>query len=544
MKKPDKNVLFIVVGSALLFIPFLGIVHLFDWDEINFAEAAREMIVTHDYWRPQINFQPFWEKPPLFIWLQVLSMKTFGINEFAARFPNAIIGIISLVVIYLIGKKLFIKQFGLLWTLVYAGSMLPQLYFKSGIIDPTFNLFIFCGVYFLFRRIHSLDSGEKDSTNWYTALGGTFIGLAILTKGPVALLLSGLTILIYFIARLKSTKFYIKQYIVFVIAALGVALIWFGLETLKHGSWFIHEFFDYQLNLFSAPGAGHGGPWYYHPLVLLIGCFPASILFFYIFRKSDSDSPIQRSFKLWMIILFFVVLIVFSIVKTKIVHYSSLCYFPLTFCAAYALYSFRQKKNVLPIALKILFFVVGIVFSALLIALPIIGMNISAIIPYVHDDFAKANLQADVHWSYAYTLIGIFYLLSIIITFYLIQKKNVFKAFMLLFTCTIIMVQTVLVLIAPKIELNSQNAAISFYESLKGKDVYVDVLGFNSYAQFFYTNKQNPKNKKSFNQDWLLTGQVDKPVYIVCKINNADGYIQQYHLTKIGEKNGFVFLRR
>ena len=85
--------------AIVLFIPFLGAVHLFDWDEINFAECAREMIVSHNYSLVQINFQPFWEKPPLFIWLQVLSMKMFGVNDFAARFPDAVCGIITLNVI-------------------------------------------------------------------------------------------------------------------------------------------------------------------------------------------------------------------------------------------------------------------------------------------------------------------------------------------------------------------------------------------------------------------------------------------------------------
>ena len=99
-----KNELLIILFSSFFFIPFLGNVHLFDWDEINFAECAREMIVSNDYLNVQINFQPFWEKPPLFIWMQVLSMKVFGINEFAARFPNAICGIVSLLVIYRIGK--------------------------------------------------------------------------------------------------------------------------------------------------------------------------------------------------------------------------------------------------------------------------------------------------------------------------------------------------------------------------------------------------------------------------------------------------------
>jgi 4-amino-4-deoxy-L-arabinose transferase-like glycosyltransferase len=142
--------LIIILAGALLYIPFLGGVHLFDWDEINFAESAREMIVTGDYLTVSINFKPFWEKPPLFIWLQVLSMKAFGINEFAARLPNALCGILTLLFLYRLGRKIIDRSFGFLWMLVYAGSILPFFYFKSGIIDPWFNLFIFSGIVFLF----------------------------------------------------------------------------------------------------------------------------------------------------------------------------------------------------------------------------------------------------------------------------------------------------------------------------------------------------------------------------------------------------------
>jgi len=105
------------------------------------------MLVTGEYSYVQINFQPFWEKPPLFIWMQALSMAVFGITEFAARFPNAICGAVTLVVLFNIGSKLVSKQFGLLWLLVYVGSLLPQFYFRSGIIDPWFNLFIFLGIH-------------------------------------------------------------------------------------------------------------------------------------------------------------------------------------------------------------------------------------------------------------------------------------------------------------------------------------------------------------------------------------------------------------
>ena len=99
--------LVIVIIGTLFFLPFLGSVHLFDWDEINFAESAREMILTGNYSKVQINFSPFWEKPPLFIWMQVVCMKIFGINEFAARLPNVIFGILTLCFIYKIGRKIF-----------------------------------------------------------------------------------------------------------------------------------------------------------------------------------------------------------------------------------------------------------------------------------------------------------------------------------------------------------------------------------------------------------------------------------------------------
>ena len=135
--------LVITIFASLLFIPFLGAVHLFDWDEINFAEAAREMILTGNYSRVQINFEPFWEKPPLFFWMQVGCMKLFGITEFAARLPNAICGILTLNLLYFYGQKFFDTKLAWYWVLLYVGSFTPHFYFKSGIIDPFFNLFIF-----------------------------------------------------------------------------------------------------------------------------------------------------------------------------------------------------------------------------------------------------------------------------------------------------------------------------------------------------------------------------------------------------------------
>jgi 4-amino-4-deoxy-L-arabinose transferase-like glycosyltransferase len=134
MSKTPKKIFIqiaIVAFGILFFIPSIGNVHLFDWDEINFAESAREMIESGDYLTVQINFQPFWQKPPLFIWMQVLSMKIFGINEFAARFPNAICGIVTLLILFGIGRKIYDLKFGLLWVLSYAVQYCPSFILNS-----------------------------------------------------------------------------------------------------------------------------------------------------------------------------------------------------------------------------------------------------------------------------------------------------------------------------------------------------------------------------------------------------------------------------
>ena len=326
----------IIILSALLFLPFLGGVHLFDWDEINFAECAREMIVTGDYLRPQIDFMPFWEKPPFFIWMQVAAMKLVGVGAYAARMPNALIGILTLVAVYHTGKKIMNEKMAQWWVLMFSASWLPHLYFKSGIIDPTFNLFIFLS----FVQVHLLRSSP---TPWrHVLLAGLSLGMAAITKGPAAILIAILSLGVYVLINRGLNGYKIKHLLTLAVMAAVPALVWIAVTTGVHGAtygkWFLNEFVTYQIRLFSTEDSDHGGPFVYHFIVLLAGCFPASIfLFQYIDRRNESRR-LPHDFTKWMWILFWVVLLLFSIVKTKIVHYSSLCYFPLTYLAAVQLY--------------------------------------------------------------------------------------------------------------------------------------------------------------------------------------------------------------
>jgi 4-amino-4-deoxy-L-arabinose transferase-like glycosyltransferase len=530
----------IAITAMLLFVPFLGAVHLFDWDEINFAECAREMIVTHDYFSVKINYLPFWEKPPVFIWMQALSMNIFGVNEFAARLPNALCGIATLLVLFNIGRKLYNEQFGLLWTFVYAGSFLPHFYFKSGIIDPWFNLFIFCGIYYMI-----LFTNDKHTRS--LILSALFIGLAVLTKGPVAILVFGLCVAVFWIARRFHAFMSIKQLIIFVVTVAGVGGLWFVMLFLTGNKNIITEFFIYQVRLFNTQDAGHGGPFFYHWIVLLIGCFPLSVFALRAFKASGYDTPFHKHFKWWMLILFWVVLILFSIVKTKIVHYSSLCYFPLSYMSAYVVYKLINREIRWRKITSILLMVIASIIGIAIAVLPLINRYKQKIIDanLIKDEFALENLKANVHWTGYESLIGLLLIVGVGVMLIYISKDKIKQGVVGLFLISLLTVNLASLIIAPRIEKYSQGAAIEFYEHLQNKDCYVTTLGFKSYAHLFYSRKQEQQNGNSSNNDWLLKGLIDKPVYCVSKITSVKDVVKDYpDLKELYRKNGFVFFVR
>jgi hypothetical protein len=555
----------IAVIAGLLFIPFIGNCHLFDWDEVNFAECAREMITSGDYSHVQLNYRPFWEKPPLFIWLQALSMKFFGVNEFAARLPNALCSIASLQIIYFAGKKFHSPSFGLVWCLLYVTSILPHLYFKSGLIDPWFNLFIFISVYYFIQFVND-PSGSKSIG--YSLVSGVFLGLAVLTKGPAALLIVGLTITILALLHKAKQWLFTRSILLFAASALLVSSAWFIVEWMNGNGEIIEEFIDYQIRLFKTGDSGHEGPILYHFIVLLIGCFPASLIFIAAYLKYKDLTPFQKLFRKILLILFWVVLLLFSIVKTKIIHYSSLCYFPLTFIATIGLINYfdRLKFN---LAFKIVYWIISIVISLAFTVIGFVDDLKTFLLPFIEDEFAKQNLQANGRWSGFEFLLGPLFLTGSILIYKAISKHNIkllLGGLMVQFT----FIYGSIMLIIPRVELYSQNAAIEFYKYCADKHCYVETHGFKSYAYLFYSNRRaddytNPEQQafiarqldhmeseghsrlSSFataNMLWMEHGKIDRPVYIAAKTPQEKSLAQIKGFILMYRKNGFSFFVR
>ena len=543
-----KPYLFWALIGALVYIPFLGASHLFDWDEINFAESAREMIKTGDYLSVQINFMPFWEKPPLFIWLQALSFQFFGTftekawtsMEFAARFPNALIGIATLLTLYRIGAKHFSPKMGHLWAFSYLAAITPHVYASSGIIDPLFNLLIFLGVY------HLTLSFWKNFATKELIISSIFIGLALLTKGPVALLIWGLTAVIYVL--LNRTEWgrllaWLKALTWVSIIAIFFFASWYGIIAMKFGTGIIADFFAYQVRLLTTGDAGHGQPFYYHALVLLLGCFPISIWAIspLISKKSDVNLATleERDLSVWFRILFWVVLILFSLVKTKIVHYSSMCWIPLSFFSARILCDWESGFNSWKKIHSIGLLIIGLLFSLILSLVPYIGSHSFEMIPLIQDKFVQGNLQAPVYWSGFEILIGVAFALAII---YWIARKGVLvprRIYGLMIT-GIAIIMMYMALVVPKIEGYTQATVIDFYESKVGQKIYIETVGFKSFAHLLYFQKESASPD---GETLLRMKTVDRPTYFVMK-NDVDDIMKYHpHITFMKEENGFLFYK-
>lgn len=539
---------FWVIISFLLFIIPLGESHLFDWDEINFAENAREMIHSKNYLAVQLNFEPFFEKPPLFIWLQTLSFNLFQVYtssplvsmEFAARFPNSMIGVLTILSLFLIGRKTINANFGHWWSFSYLVALAPHIYASSGIIDPTFNLFIFLSLYFTWLSVH-----HKIWQN--TLIAGFILGLAMLTKGPVALLIWALTSLFYAIFRFKSIPNLPRlafQGFILVFLASTLFFSWYYALSIKYGWVIFEEFIQYQIRLLTTGDAGHGQPFYYHFFVLLFVVFPISGFAFpelFKFRKIKTllNLP-EQDFDALMRILFWTVLILFSLAKTKIIHYSSMCWIPMTFIGAKILYQYQNEGKRFSWPIKGLSLLIGLILSILFLALPYIGQHAGELLYLIQDLFVQGNLKAPVFWPNWIYGIGIIMLITHL-SFGFIQLNKGVKWIVFWFMSFIGVSTLISTTLFSKIEAYTQGSLIDFCESKAFQKVYVETLGFKSYAPYLYFQKQE---KGPSPQEILEAKSLDRPAYFIMKNNAPDSLKYHPNLRFIQEENGFLFYKK
>ncbi|MFN0013986.1 MAG: ArnT family glycosyltransferase [Saprospiraceae bacterium] len=544
-----------IAGLALLFfVPFLGGVHLFDQGEVNSAESAREMLITGDYLRPQMDYALVGEQPPFFIWLQTLSMTIFGVNEFAVRFPNVIAGLLTMLLAYHLGRRLHDRAFGWLWALAWLGSLLPHLYFRSGFVDPWFNLLFFTGLFGFVEFRWLFFTRFEGRSFWrryrYLIIGGGLLGLAMLTQGPVAFLIALLVLLVYWARYKFRNRVFLYHLLLYSLAAFSVPALWLLAKLLVHGSGFIDTFFASQFWLIGSPDSSAGGFLGYQALVLLLGCFPVSVFAMPNLwgdrqpeeevMESDTLASCQRSdLTTWMQILFWTVFVLCTLAPTKFAHVSSLAFFPLTYLGTLSIWR-ALRWNVWPKIVAPALLLLGVLIGLIQMLMPIVGKNTHWLQGFFENDpYVQARLQVAVNWHWWQGLPGLLLAAASLAAWRLWLKKRPWLAAQTAFAGGAIFVAATLVLCINNFERYTQLSTIEFYESKAGQNCIIIPVGFKTNAHLYYSQKSPHLSTSTTTSNAVTTGE--KKVYVVARQNNLKEIPVQLHCRELFRMDGMVY---
>ncbi len=264
----SKYLLIILGLGVYLFFLGNGSIYITDPVESNYALTAAEMVRSGDYISPQIYGSYWYDKPIFFYWELAAAFKLFGINEFAARFFPGVFALAGLWMTYAFAKKIYDAKTGLFAALILGTSFEYWLLAKTVITDMTLFVF-FNAILILFYLAYSSSKKQYYYACYF------FAGLAVLTKGPIGILLPGFIVTLFLLWRRGFAE--IRQMKVLVGSAIFVIVggSWYALMYSLHGMDFINTFLGVH-NFLRATVSEHPrfDVWYYYTAIFLIGFFP------------------------------------------------------------------------------------------------------------------------------------------------------------------------------------------------------------------------------------------------------------------------------
>jgi len=242
----------ILLLALLLFTLNIGRIPFTDGDTLYYAKMARNMLETGNWLTLQYNIgsSDIHSKPPLMIWMMAASFKLFGVNEFGGTIWHSLLSVLTVLLVYLLGREMFGRRTGLASAIILL-TMAQFFYMaRSPLMDMPLTLFITASLYsyYLFEKRRNLA---------FFYLTPVFMALAFLTKGPVGLALPALTIFIYILVNrkwpFKKAGNNLLHIILGVMVFLLVAAPWFVIEYIKFGKQFLDVFISSNFGRYLRP---------------------------------------------------------------------------------------------------------------------------------------------------------------------------------------------------------------------------------------------------------------------------------------------------
>lgn len=278
------KVLIVFLVALVFYVPYNGFIAITDPVEANYALTAKEMVLSGNWLSPQIYGQYWFDKPIMIYWLIAGSFKLLGFGEFAARLPAAIFSAASVAFAYWFAWSLYgNRKTALLSALVLGTSLEFWILSRMVITDAVLMFFNSVALGALYLGL------IKRGVVWYVVAYAAS-GFAVLTKGPVGLVLPGIIVLSFIIGmrrwQLFKRLFIIRGLIVFFI----VAVPWYYAMYKVHGQAFIDTFLGLH-NYLRATVSEHpkDNVFYYYLVLFPISLLPWSGILFRMFTRSARE---------------------------------------------------------------------------------------------------------------------------------------------------------------------------------------------------------------------------------------------------------------
>jgi 4-amino-4-deoxy-L-arabinose transferase-like glycosyltransferase len=304
------HLLIILLLASFVFIYNLGTGSLTSWDEGVYAGVSGEILKSNNWFDLTWRDAPWSDKPPLYMWMTVLFYKIFGLNEFAVRFFSALCGIGTVILTYLLARKLYSRNVAVVAGLLLLSTQHFIWSAKIGMLDCA--LTFFAALSFFFFKLGE----EKKIYLFFSCLA---FALAFLTKGVAAIIIPA--VLIIYIIFTKKFSLLKEPYFLFgAFISFFILLWWHWLAISHYGDNFIFGYFTKHLFVRTTQSVdGHnagilnyfkvipnkGRPW---------GTFMFMVLPFIIFQIAVRKEKAHFLPFIWLVTVF----IIASFIKTKL----------------------------------------------------------------------------------------------------------------------------------------------------------------------------------------------------------------------------------
>jgi 4-amino-4-deoxy-L-arabinose transferase-like glycosyltransferase len=258
---------------AVAWFATIGWRPLMEPDEGRYAEIPREMYATGDWVTPRLNGVKYFEKPVLQYWATAAVYTVFGVSEWTSRFWSSALAFLCIPLTYFFARHLYRSR---AVAAAAAAALALNPFFviigQINLLDSALTFFLVASM-FGFLRARDAPPGSSEERRWML-LTWLCLGLAVLSKGIVALVLAGGTLFIHMIVTRDLRPLRRWHVALGVPLFLSVTLPWFVAVSLRNpefpGFFFIHEHFARYLT----DVADRVEPWWFFLPCLLVGVLP------------------------------------------------------------------------------------------------------------------------------------------------------------------------------------------------------------------------------------------------------------------------------